>query len=426
VGQPTGQINVSADVTVPAGATQGLNLVSAANIGGTASANATLNDGSLKLPLTIPLTVPTTTVPQDGSAFTVHATGTAPSVAFPNAGSGSVVVGSTYTVNLEPKKSDGTDTGLGKFTSNCTLSPSSQNTTLATFQVTGGGGSGTTGTSATGTSTSGSSTETSGSSETSATSETSGSSATSGTETSGTETSGTETSGTETSGTETSTSMSMPSSSETSGTETSGTETSGTETSGTETSGTDTSGTDTSTTGGGGGGTHIDYAVNGTSHLQALGSDIKVGPGTLGVDVNLSSGDLHGPLSLPENTTNFNLFGFIPGSAKVKLIPKGDVTGTFQQGVVNANVKETVLLEDVSVFGIPLVSNSTTCESTSPSDIKLTSGSDFSVANGGTLTGTYSISALKNNGCGSLTPFISMFTQSSGNTLSVKATPTKS
>ncbi|HWE89900.1 MAG TPA: DUF6801 domain-containing protein [Pseudonocardiaceae bacterium] len=448
---PTGAINVAVDAAVPASASQGLQLVGGATLAGTATAGATLNEpGGQKLDIKIPLTIPQTNIPQDGSAFTVHATGAAPSIQFATAGQGSIVVANTFTMALHIKNAQGQATSLPEpYNTNCT-GASGQNYNLGSFTVTGGGGGSSTTGSATGTSTSGSGTETSGtstsgtetsgSSETSATSATSGT-ATSGTETSGTETSGTETSGTETSGTDTSTSMSMPSSStetsgtetsgtetsgtETSGTATSGTETSGTETSGTETSGTETSGTETSTPGGGGGGLHLDYAVNGSAHLKTLGSDIKVGPGTLGVDVNLSSGELHGPLSLPENTTNFNLFGFIQGSAKVKLVPVGDITGTFKQGVVNVDVKERVLLDTVSIFGIPLVSNSTTCETTTPSDIKLASGSDFSINNGGTLSGTYDLSGLKNNGCGFLTPFISMFTQGAGNTLSVKVTPTK-
>ncbi|HWE89895.1 MAG TPA: DUF6801 domain-containing protein [Pseudonocardiaceae bacterium] len=386
VGTSTGPINVSAAVTVPGSATAGLNLVSAASIAGTAIAPATLvepNGSSLQLQVN--LTVPSTPVPQDGSSFTVNATGQLPPIQFGQSGTATVSVGNTMSTTLEPKQSDGTDTGIGQFTSDCTLA-AGQNTQLASIAVGTGGGSSTSTTSGTSTSPTSSTTSTSPTSST------------------------TSTTSSTTSTTSSTTTTTSPSSSTTT----------------TSPSSSTTGTTSTTASSSGGGSLHLNYAVNGTSHLQSLGSDIPVGPGTLGVDVNLASGALSGPLTLPNNTTSFNLFGFVPGTATVALIPQGPVTGTFQQGVVNADVKETIRLVDVSIYGVPIVSNSTTCQTTSPSDIQLKSGSDFSIANGGTLAGTYSIAGLANNGCGFLTSFISAFTQSTGNTLSVKVTPTTS
>ncbi|HWE89894.1 MAG TPA: DUF6801 domain-containing protein [Pseudonocardiaceae bacterium] len=371
----TGALAVTVDATVPATATQGLDLVGGTNLSGSATAKATLNEpGGQTLDLNIPLTIPTTAIPQDGSAFTVHATGSAPSIQFATAGSGSVVVDPAFSMVLHITNASGAATSLpDPYNTNCTAN-TGQNMQLATFTVTGGSGGGTTTTTTTPPTTT-------------------------------TTTPPTSTTTTTTPPSSTTTTMSMPSTTTT----------------------TTSAGGGTTTTGGGGGGPLVlHYAVNGSAHLTTLGSDIKVGPGTLTVNVDLATGNLSGPLALPNNTTSFNLFGFVPGTAEVSLTPTGPVTGTFKQGVVNVDVKETVGLVNVTIFGgIPLVSNSSTCQTTTPSDIKLASGSDFTITNGGSLSGKFDLSGLNNN-CGGLGGFISVFTQGTGNTLSVKVTPTTS
>ncbi|GAB3008998.1 DUF6801 domain-containing protein [Saccharothrix stipae] len=127
----------SATVTVPPTATQGLTLVGAATVEGSAEAGVTLDNAGSKLDIKIPgLTVPKTPVPAEG-AFDVVASGPVPTAVIPKAGTTTVTVGN-YATTLTPKKADGTDTGLGTFTSNCTLDPG-QNPELIRFDVTGGG-----------------------------------------------------------------------------------------------------------------------------------------------------------------------------------------------------------------------------------------------------------------------------------------------
>ncbi|MGW5747463.1 DUF6801 domain-containing protein [Amycolatopsis sp. NPDC003861] len=113
--------DLAVSVTVPDKSARGLALVGAASIEGTASAGVTLTNGPLTLPLSLPLTVAKTAVPPSG-AFTTQASGSVPPVQLPNAGRTTLTIGG-FSARLTPKKADGSYTGLGSFTSDCTLDP---------------------------------------------------------------------------------------------------------------------------------------------------------------------------------------------------------------------------------------------------------------------------------------------------------------
>ncbi|MDQ7805111.1 hypothetical protein Q5425_15300 [Amycolatopsis sp. A133] len=124
--------DLAVSVTVPDKSTRGLALVGAASIEGTASAGVTLANGSLTLPLSLPLTVAKTAVPASGP-FTTPATGSVPPVQLPNAGKTTLTIGD-FSARLTPKKADGSFTGLGSFTSDCTLDPG-QDPVLLSFDL---------------------------------------------------------------------------------------------------------------------------------------------------------------------------------------------------------------------------------------------------------------------------------------------------
>jgi hypothetical protein len=141
-GQATAPFTFTAAVTVPDTATQGLSLVGATSVSGTATASSTLTNGSASLPpLSVPLTVAATPVPTSGS-FTVNSTGSAPSITLPDAGTATITVGD-FATTLTPVTATGAPTGLGTFTSACTQLPGQANV-LATFPVAAGDGGGTT------------------------------------------------------------------------------------------------------------------------------------------------------------------------------------------------------------------------------------------------------------------------------------------
>ncbi|UVS78900.1 DUF6801 domain-containing protein [Actinokineospora sp. UTMC 2448] len=122
----------SATATVPETATQGLTLVGAKTVEGTAVANITLENAGAALPISLPgLIIPKTDVPASGPFDTV-ASGPVPT-AFPKAGPTSIIVGD-FSTTLTPRRADGAETGLGTFTAPCTLDPG-QDTTLLSFTV---------------------------------------------------------------------------------------------------------------------------------------------------------------------------------------------------------------------------------------------------------------------------------------------------
>lgn len=133
VGDDLVTTDFSATVTVPPTATQGLQLVGAKTIEGTAQAGVTLNEAGTPIDITIPgLTVPSTPVPASGTFDTV-ASGPVPTATITKAGTTTVGVGG-FSTTLTPKKADGSPTGLGTFTSDCTLDPG-QDAQLISFEV---------------------------------------------------------------------------------------------------------------------------------------------------------------------------------------------------------------------------------------------------------------------------------------------------
>ncbi|WP_290057819.1 DUF6801 domain-containing protein [Amycolatopsis solani] len=124
--------DLAVSVTVPDKSTRGLALVGAASIEGTASAGVTLTNGPLTLPLALPLTVAKTAVPSSGP-FTTNASGSVPPVRLPNGGKTALTIGG-FSTRLTPKKADGSFTGLGSFTSDCTLD-AGQDPVLLSFDL---------------------------------------------------------------------------------------------------------------------------------------------------------------------------------------------------------------------------------------------------------------------------------------------------
>jgi hypothetical protein len=163
----------------------------------------------------------------------------------------------------------------------------------------------------------------------------------------------------------------------------------------------------------------VTYGVSGTTHVKALGATVPLGPGSL--DVSISPTGVTGNLSLPTATANFNLFGFIPGTAQVKLSSASPTTINLSSTGVKTDTKENIQLSTVSIFGMSLLSAGSTCETSTPADIALSSGPGFTLLSGGTLSGSYTIPRL--SGCGFFAPFINAFTAGPGNTISITATP---
>ena len=122
----------TATATVPANATMGLWLVGAKTVEGTATSQTLVDNAGTQQTVVADLVVAKTNVPTSGT-FNTIATGGTPAITLANAGTTTINVGN-FSTTLTPRKADGSTTGLGTFTSNCTLKPG-QVTKLHEFTV---------------------------------------------------------------------------------------------------------------------------------------------------------------------------------------------------------------------------------------------------------------------------------------------------
>ncbi|WP_410674874.1 DUF6801 domain-containing protein [Amycolatopsis sp. cmx-4-68] len=283
-------------VTVPDKSTRGLALVGAASIEGTASAGVTLANGSLTLPLALPLTVAKTAVPASGP-FTTQAAGSVPPVQLPNAGKTTLTIGD-FSTRLTPKKADGSFTGLGSFTSDCTLDPG-QDPVLLSFDL----------------------------------------------------------------------SATQPS---------------------------------------------YDYGVAGSALVKALGASAPL-TGSFGVTTQPA---FAARPAFDRTRTEFKVLGFVPGTADLQFTADGPQSGDLGGGGFVAHARFALTLPQVTLFGVPVADAG--CRASAPIPVDLRTGSGFTLASGGPVTGTYAIPAL--TGCGAFTAYLSSLFQGEGNTFALTLT----
>ncbi|WP_170177687.1 fibronectin type III domain-containing protein [Thermomonospora umbrina] len=162
----------------------------------------------------------------------------------------------------------------------------------------------------------------------------------------------------------------------------------------------------------------FNFSLAGSSSIKAANGTVPLSGSIAG---KLTGGDYTGALKLNNTKGNFRIMGFIPTTADITFTQNGQTTGTLSGTTLTSNSKMVVGLKSVKVFGIQ-IGGGDSCKTTSPVDIKLKS-TNFSLAGGGDLAGTYTLPSV--SGCGLLTPLISGMTAGPGNTVNVKATPAK-
>jgi hypothetical protein len=162
----------------------------------------------------------------------------------------------------------------------------------------------------------------------------------------------------------------------------------------------------------------VRYPVNGSTFLKAANATVTLGPGALRARVNLSNGNVVASLNLPPATGSFTEFGLIPVTATVAFIQNGPTTGKvdLNTGAVTTSSSITLQITSLSVGGLP-VPVGPSCESATPASVALASQPGFSIVNGGTVSGTYTVPPFA--GCGLITPVLNLTITGPGNTISL-------
>jgi hypothetical protein len=134
--------------------------------------------------------------------------------------------------------------------------------------------------------------------------------------------------------------------------------------------------------------------------------------------VDLNTGAVTASLKLPPATGSFTEFGLIPVTATVAFIQNGPTTGTLDlnSGAVTTMSKITPQITSLSVSGLPVPVGSA-CKSATPAAVSLASQPGFSVINGGTVSGTYTIPPFAH--CGLITPVLNLTITGQGNVISL-------
>jgi hypothetical protein len=162
----------------------------------------------------------------------------------------------------------------------------------------------------------------------------------------------------------------------------------------------------------------VRYPVNGSTFLKAANATVPLGPGALRSRVNLTTGTVTASLNLPPATGSFKELGLIPVTATVAFIQNGPTTGTvdLNTGAITTMSSITLQITSLSVAGLP-VPVGPSCESATPASVALASQPGFSIVNGGTVSGTYTVPPFA--GCGLITPVLNLTITGPGNTISL-------
>jgi uncharacterized protein (DUF2342 family) len=164
--------------------------------------------------------------------------------------------------------------------------------------------------------------------------------------------------------------------------------------------------------------TTANYTLGGAAKINARVKGTIPLSGTVAATIAPDTGALTADVKINTVTANLVEFGAIPIKAKVAFESVGQATGQLTGTTLTTTTNQTIRLLTANVLGVNIVQGSG-CRTVKPSAITLTSGA-FAVQSGGTLTGSFAISAL--TGCGALNWDLSDAITSTNNTVAAKLT----
>ncbi|MBP55577.1 MAG: hypothetical protein CMG88_13605, partial [Marinobacter sp.] len=168
--------------------------------------------------------------------------------------------------------------------------------------------------------------------------------------------------------------------------------------------------------------------LEGQTDIKASGSSLPLS-GSIATQLELATGMFEADLALAPTQGQFKiplLFKSLTANAKVTFEQADVTTGTLINGNLTANSSLYVEVPKVTVrlFGLKIpVGGGKDCRTADPVNIELASveGTNFSLSEGGDVTGNYTLPPLQN--CGPLTDVLNQFLAGPDNGIDLTLTP---
>ncbi|GAA3946649.1 choice-of-anchor D domain-containing protein [Allohahella marinimesophila] len=172
----------------------------------------------------------------------------------------------------------------------------------------------------------------------------------------------------------------------------------------------------------------IKLDVDGSTTLTSTGNTLPL-TGVIDSVVDLATGMLTAELHLDPTSGTFQVskwFRKLTATAEVEFENVGEATGTLINGKLTTSAQAYVKVPRVTVnlFGLKLpIGGGAECRTAEPVSFTVASpdGETFLPLGGGTVTGSYDLTALEN--CGALTSVLSNFLEGDDNTINLTLTP---
>jgi hypothetical protein len=160
--------------------------------------------------------------------------------------------------------------------------------------------------------------------------------------------------------------------------------------------------------------------VTGQTVVKKPNVTITVPQSTFNSKLDLGTGELVGDMKIPDLTMKMKLFGHIPVTSTVRMVPVGPTTAKVHlvNDTIDSTTTFTLQVLRVSQDWIPKVNLVPTgCTTSKPSVATMKNTTPIDIFKGTTLEGTYTIPSFKN--CGLLTPALTLLMSGPGNTMTL-------
>jgi hypothetical protein len=147
---------------------------------------------------------------------------------------------------------------------------------------------------------------------------------------------------------------------------------------------------------------------------------VTIPKSTFAATVDLGNGQLVGDMKVPDMTMKMKMFGFVPVTSIVRMVPVGQTTGTVD--LANSKVTSTTrftleVLRSSTDFAPDINMVQAGCTTSAPSEAVLVNTAPIDLGGKTPLTGTFTVPKFKN--CGILTPLLTHLISGPGNTMSI-------